>query len=96
MGKINELRLEGIDFPENLQMLLSHMILSHHGRREWGSPEIPKLLEALVLHYADLMDSQIKYHAQKIEGEKKHRGDNWSLIWDNDLKKRKYFYIGEV
>ena len=94
--KINELRSEGIDFPENLQMLLSHMILSHHGKREWGSPEIPKLLEALVLHYADLMDSQIKYHAQKIENEKKHRGDNWSLIWDNDLKKRKHFYIGEV
>ena len=94
--KINELRSEGVDFPEDLEMLLSHMILSHHGRREWGSPEVPKFLEALVLHYADLMDSQIKYHIQKMDEEKKRGKNNWTLIWDNDLRRRKPFYIGEV
>lgn len=31
-----------------------HLIASHHGRREWGSPEVPQTLEALILHSADM------------------------------------------
>ncbi|HDO19302.1 MAG TPA: HD domain-containing protein [Thermoplasmatales archaeon] len=95
-SKIEELRREGVDFPRYLENQVSHMILSHHGKLEWGSPEIPKLIEAIVLHHADLMDSQIKYHIQKREEERRIRDDNWGVIWDNDMRRKKPFYIGEV
>ncbi len=38
---------------------LSHMILSHHGELEWGSPTLPKTLEAIILHNADDLDSKV-------------------------------------
>lgn len=47
------------DFPEEKAVLLKHMIISHHGNREFGSPEPPKTLEAVLLNYIDEMDSKI-------------------------------------
>jgi 3'-5' exoribonuclease len=47
------------DFPEEKAILLKHMIISHHGSREFGSPEPPKTLEAVLLNYIDEMDSKI-------------------------------------
>ena len=53
------------DFPEDLKNQLSHLILSHHGRTKWGSPVFPETPEAIALHYADLLDSQVKESLQK-------------------------------
>ncbi len=47
------------NFPESLAMELRHMILSHHGEKEWGSPEIPKTFNALCLFYGDLISSRL-------------------------------------
>jgi 3'-5' exoribonuclease len=47
------------DFPENTAQLLRHLVISHHGIREYGSPEPPKTLEAVILHYLDDLDSKI-------------------------------------
>ncbi len=47
------------DFPAQTAKLLRHLIASHHGTRLFGSPEPPKTLEALVLHYLDDLDSKI-------------------------------------
>lgn len=47
------------DFPPDMAMLLKHMILSHHGQYEYGSPKRPKTIEATVLNYLDDMDSKI-------------------------------------
>ena len=46
-------------FPDQLLMVLQHLILSHQGRPEWGSPQQPKTLEALILHYLDDLDSKL-------------------------------------
>ncbi len=48
------------DFPEKLKIDLTHLLLSHHGRKEWGSPVTPKTPEAEILHLADLLDSRFK------------------------------------
>ena len=48
------------DFPEELAVLLRHMIVSHHGTREFGSPEPPKTVEAVLLNYIDEIDSKVK------------------------------------
>jgi len=68
-------RLNG--FPDDLKSRVMHMILSHHGEIEWGSPKQPLFPEALVLHYADNLDSKIEMMRQVYA---KHRGQNkqWS------------------
>jgi len=47
------------DFPAEQAVLLKHMIVSHHGVREFGSPEPPKTIEAVLLNYIDEIDSKI-------------------------------------
>ena len=47
------------NFPEDLSLVLKHMIVSHHGTRDFGSPEPPKTLEAVVLYYLDELDAKI-------------------------------------
>lgn len=47
-------------FPEELANLLSHMLLSHHGEREWGAPVVPMTMEACALHYADNLDARVQ------------------------------------
>ncbi len=45
--------------PSDLQLLLEHLVASHHGRREWGSPIEPSTPEAFVLHLIDNLDSKL-------------------------------------
>lgn len=40
-------------------VLLQHMVLSHHGKEEWGSPKKPMLMEAEILHYIDNIDAKM-------------------------------------
>lgn len=47
------------DFPADLARILKHLIISHHGEYEFGSPKKPKIIEALVLYYLDEMDAKI-------------------------------------
>ena len=48
------------DFPEELKTLLEHLIISHHGQYEFGSPKLPMFPEALLLHYMDDLDSKME------------------------------------
>lgn len=48
------------DFPPTLRVLVNHMVLSHHGRYEFGSPRLPMIPEALLLHYLDDMDAKMQ------------------------------------
>src|SRR5262249_13805206 len=55
------------DFPPKLRVMLEHMILSHHGKLEFGSPKLPSFPEALLLHYLDDMDSKMECMRALIE-----------------------------
>jgi len=48
------------DFPDKLKILLEHLIISHHGQYEFGSPKLPMFPEALLLHYMDDLDSKME------------------------------------
>ena len=48
------------DFPAELKTLLEHMIISHHGQYDFGSPKLPMFPEALMLHYLDDLDSKME------------------------------------
>jgi 3'-5' exoribonuclease len=47
-------------FPDEYKTLIEHLIISHHGKYEFGSPKMPMFPEALMLHYLDDLDSKIE------------------------------------
>jgi len=55
-----ETAASGMAFPEDELRQLTHLIASHHGNLEWGSPVVPKTLEAVLLHQIDLLDSRMQ------------------------------------
>jgi 3'-5' exoribonuclease len=57
------------DFPPELKALLEHMIISHHGQYEFGSPKLPMFPEALLLHYMDDLDSKMEAMRAHFERE---------------------------
>ncbi len=57
-------RLSEEPFPPELAMQLKHMIVSHHGKLEFGSPKVPMTLEAITLHYLDDMDAKLHCFGQ--------------------------------
>jgi 3'-5' exoribonuclease len=57
------------DFPPELKSLLEHLIISHHGEYEFGSPKLPMFPEALLLHYMDDLDSKMEAMRAQFERE---------------------------
>ncbi len=77
-GKIRETeQLAGEPFPDELKMRLQHMILSHHGQYEFGSPKLPMTIEAIALHFLDNLDSKI-YSVAQIIREDANSESNWT------------------
>ena len=56
-------------FPDELKILLEHLIISHHGQYEFGSPKLPMFPEALMLHYLDDLDSKMESMRAQFERE---------------------------
>ncbi len=76
------------EFPPSQATLLKHLLLSHHGQYEYGSPKRPKTLEAVILNYLDDLDSKINGIRTHIEKEPENT-DSWTAyhrIYD------RYFY----
>ena len=64
-------------FPEDLRLLLEHLVLSHQGRKEFASPVEPMTPEALALHFIDDLDSkinQLRASREAATGMQYHRG----------------------
>jgi 3'-5' exoribonuclease len=87
-------KLRGLtDFPPKLRDLVLHMILSHHGALEFGSPKLPMFAEALLLHQLDNLDSKMEHLRAHIERDQLVEGfwTGYSGPLDRSLlKKRKY------
>lgn len=93
--KIKQLQNDGNEFPKELEHQLIHLILSHHGKYEWGSPKLPKLVEACILHQADLMDSQVKNYMQLLQDAKRQTDEDWTFVYDADAGKKRAIFLGE-
>ncbi|HWE51636.1 MAG TPA: OB-fold nucleic acid binding domain-containing protein [Bryobacteraceae bacterium] len=82
-------------FPAQLRNLLEHMILSHHGQLDFGSPKVPVFPEALLLHYLDDMDSKMECMRALIE--KDPHADTEFTAYSSSLARvalRKERYLG--
>ena len=78
------------NFPEEQALLIKHMIVSHHGTRDFGSPEPPKTIEAVLLNYIDEIDSKVNGIREFIDRE--DPGEKWTSF--HRLLER-FFYIGK-
>lgn len=92
---IAEIREEGQEFPAELEWMLKHMILSHHGSLEFGSPVKPLFPEALVLHVMDDLDARMFVFFNKIDEDEGE--DPFFTLYDNffDQNFFKYRYPSE-
>ncbi|HMJ23047.1 MAG TPA: OB-fold nucleic acid binding domain-containing protein, partial [Terriglobales bacterium] len=54
-------------FPDSLKTLVEHLIISHHGHYDFGSPKLPMFPEALLLHYLDDLDSKMEAMRAQFE-----------------------------
>src|SRR5579872_401922 len=82
------------DFPPKLRSLLEHMIVSHHGELEYGSPKVPVFPEALLLHHLDNLDSKMECMRAAIAKDRNVEGC-WTMynsaLDRSVLKKQRYF-----
>jgi len=83
--------LTGEPFPAELMLRLKHMILSHHGTYEFGSPKLPMTPEAIALHYLDNLDAKIHSFTRDIRDDR-----NQSSAWTpfNQALQRRLFKGG--
>ena len=74
------------DFPQLTASKIRHILLAHHGKKEWGSPVEPMFPEALAVHEADDLDAKLDNMIAKREGAATE--DDW--IWDQRLSRLIY------
>lgn len=78
-----------LGFPEDLREIMKHIVLSHHGKLEYGSPVRPYFMEAFLVAMIDDLDSKVDTIQGFIEAERQ-TGENWSRY--NEHFDR-YFYL---
>jgi 3'-5' exoribonuclease len=86
------------DFPPRLRSLVEHMIVSHHGQLEFGSPKTPVFPEAMLLHYLDDMDSKMESMRHLIETDRQLAGNftSYSQTLERVLLKKDRYLAGPV
>jgi 3'-5' exoribonuclease len=85
--KANALRAKGTQIEETVMDALGHIILSHHGAYEFGSPKLPATAEAFMVYYIDDLDAKISQVTAAIDNETSD--SNWTA-WKNALQTRLY------
>jgi 3'-5' exoribonuclease len=88
-------------FPERLRILVLHLILSHHGKLEFGSPKLPMIPEALVLNFVDDLDAKLQSAMSEFEksaregrGADELTGKVWALDNRQLLNTKKWLEAG--
>ncbi len=69
----------GTPFPQELKLRLKHLILSHHGTYEFGSPRLPMTPEGIALHLIDNLDAKVHEFTQAIASDP-NAGAHWTLF----------------
>jgi 3'-5' exoribonuclease len=80
------------DFPEALSLRVRHMLVSHHGRYEWGSPARPQTLEAIALHQIENLSAQVS-RFRSLLAARREPGEAWT---DFDRMLGRQLYAGHA
>ncbi len=84
------------DFPPKLRTLVEHMIVSHHGELEFGSPKVPIFAEALLLHHLDNLDSKMDAVRAALQRDRAVEGEftGWIAPLERVLLKKERYLEG--
>lgn len=85
--KADALATKGVEIDSAIMDALGHIILSHHGQYEFGSPKLPATAEAFMVNYIDDLDAKINQVTAAIDNELSD--SNWT-VWQNSLQTRLY------
>jgi 3'-5' exoribonuclease len=85
--KVKSLKSKGVEIDELILDSLGHIIISHHGQYEFGSPKLPATPEAFMVNYIDDLDAKVRQVRGVIENEP---GDSDWTGWQNSLGTRLY------
>ncbi len=80
------------DFPPEFLTQLQHLILSHHGRKEFGSPTVPMTVEAVLLSFVDDLDAKMNLMEQ-LRKKMKDSGLQWT---EYQRSLERYLYLGPL
>ncbi len=88
-GKLDQLP----EFPRRLRTLVEHMIISHHGELEFGSPKVPVFPEAMLLHHLDNLDSKMDAMRNALKRDHHVEGEftGWVAPLERILLKKERF-----
>jgi 3'-5' exoribonuclease len=87
-------------FPEKLRLLIEHMILSHHGKYEFGSPKLPMTPEALLLNTLDDLEAKMQtlrnsFAAAEVQGKSSNEVTDWVRSMERPLFNSREYLKGE-
>jgi 3'-5' exoribonuclease len=68
----------GRPFDPQVKWAIQHIILSHHGQYEFGSPKLPAIPEAVAVHHLDNLDAKVTMFLAEIEGDR-----DPASVWTN-------------
>ena len=85
--KADALRAKGVQIDQQILDALGHIILSHHGEYEFGSPKLPATPEAFMVYYIDDLDAKVSQVTTAIENEP---GESDWTAWKSALQTRLY------
>lgn len=96
-----EKKIEALpDFPPKMRLLVEHLILSHHGQYEFGSPKLPMIPEAILLHYLDDMDAKMQtvrseFERSVAQGKPADQFTDWVRAMERSLLNTSEYLAGE-
>lgn len=86
------LAMEAVEgFPEDLKLRLSHMLLSHHGTKEYGSPVEPMTAEAIALHHAEDLGAKVNLYLTNINAARE-QGRRWT---ERHFRLNRALFVGD-
>lgn len=74
-------------FPKEIELILKHIVLSHHGEYEYGSPKRPKCIEAMIVHLADLSDSRLKMLDEFLDANKEQPYAGYHKLLSRNIRR---------
>lgn len=83
-------------FPRELKTLVQHLLVSHHGRYEFGSPKLPMFREAVLLHYLDDLDSKMAAMRRSLELPGEGEWSPWNAALERRLLRTERYLGGDA
>jgi 3'-5' exoribonuclease len=83
-------RRTGQPFPDELRWVLQHIVLSHHGQYQFGSPKLPAIPEAIAIHHLDNLDAKVNMFLAEIQNDPDSTGHwtNYNKALETKVYKR--------